>query len=198
MNVNRVLFCAVLAIVATMPFSTARAQGIYVDPSIDGTYMYGDTEGYGDSGCSGYSVWSNFNGNYQYGSSAYPNVYQILQSSTYVDSVNYSWDVGIDFSFPDPYSGNCSSDQLNFNITIRTTVSFYADPYAGPGGAYCIYDQMACLSGTATCGQGNGEFGVGLWFPPNCPYYAKARWLVVNGTCDVQIAYSAAGPGACT
>jgi len=76
--------------------------------------------------------------------------------------------------------------------TIKITNTYWGPPPIVVGDT-CTYNILACSTGTATCKGATPA----LSFTEGCPSYVKAQYLVVNGTCDFSLVFSATGPGVC-
>jgi hypothetical protein len=179
---------------------SASAQSAYYNLYIDGVYVGTQTVGSAGSGSCGWvNIWSNLNGNYQYGTSTYPWDYEIDEFASYGDTANYPWDWGYSgAACCDPYSGNCTGWSVSYNGgRIKVTHTFFSGGYAVPLG--CYYPSTACTGGTsATCGS-----GWTLALDPGCPYYAEARFIVYDyggsaQRCTLGTSWAATGGGACT
>ena len=90
------------------------------------------------------------------------------------------------------YTGFNDVDSQQVARSVRIS-----DTYWGPPPIVlqdgCIYNVLACSTGTPTCKSATPEIS----FFPGCPNYIHARYLVVGGTCDFAVATSATGPGPC-
>jgi hypothetical protein len=107
-------------------WSGAKAQGLYYNYYIDGSYVGTEMDGYPGTGCAGSltNMWSSFQTSYDSGFAPV----SFSQSAPTVDGGYYSWSIGFSIQYPDPYTGACDTENFSevlFAGPLRKIIAYY-------------------------------------------------------------------------